>query len=455
MHEKYGPIIRLPNEVHINDPEFLDTIYALRNRNSPFSGGLLADQSMGASEDFHLHKMRRDAMSSYFSPKAIVALEQLFTTKLDKLSRPFDDALKSQEPLNLSDVFFAYSNDVVRVFLFGSDNNLLDDLPEAKKQRKNLARLLTGVALNKYFPFIPRVLGKVLPTIIGERAIPPAVMDMLKFRARVGKDIEAIFADAKNERKTGNSIFYELRDTPILPPEEKTIKRLQDEATLLIMAGTEFTAKTMTIAIFYCLYHPTIMAKLRKDLAEARQTSKTHDLSLNTLLALPYMNAIIHQANRLSFGVTKRLVRYSPNETLTYTASTGPYKGNTYTLPAGTWMSSSTLCLHTNEELFPEPWKFDPEHWLNTAESESGNTVEEINRRKKSMKALGKGHRRCLGMNLTNAEVSLLVVALAQYDIKLYETDETDGQFQHDYQISHPRLDSLGVCAVVVGRNHF
>ena len=454
MHAKYGPIVRpAPNEIHISDPDFVDTIYALRNRNSPNTGGLLVDQSVGATEDYLMHKMRRDAMSQYFTPKAVVALEHLFTVKLDKLVRIFDDALKSKKPLNLSDVFFAYSNDVVRVFLFGSDNNLLDDLPEAKLQRENLATLLTSVALNKHFPFIPRVLGTVLPSIIGDKAIPPAVMDMIKFRAKVGKDIEAIMTDTKNDHKNRNSIFYELRDSPTLPPEEKTIKRLQDEATLLVMAGTESTAKTMVIATFYCLYQPEVLEKLRMEITEALRTSKDHELSLSTLLVLPYINAIIHEANRLSFGVTKRLIRYSPTETLQYTASSGPYKGTTYALPPKTWMGTSTLTMHTNEELFPSPWTFDPERWLTTAESDRGSTAEEINRRKKNMLALGRGHRKCLGMTLATAEVCLQLAVLAQYDLKLYETDESDVRFQHDYQISHPRLDSLGVRAVVEGRH--
>lgn len=33
------------------------------------------------------------------------------------------------------------------------------------------------------------------------------------------------------------SIFSELRDNPNLPTSEKSAKRLEDEATLLVMAG--------------------------------------------------------------------------------------------------------------------------------------------------------------------------------------------------------------------------
>lgn len=134
---------------------------------------------------------------------------------------------------------------------------------------------------------------------------------MIRFRASIGKDIEAIIAE-KGE-KPDHSVFYELRDNPTLPPEEKTIDRLQDEATLLIMAGTESTAKSLTIAAFYLLHHPQILDKLRQELATARTQTEADELSLNTLLALPYLNAVAQEAHRLSFGLTVRHVRYAPS----------------------------------------------------------------------------------------------------------------------------------------------
>ena len=36
--------------------------------------------------------------------------------------------------------------------------------------------------------------------------------------------------------------------------------------------------------------------------------------------------------------------------------------------------------------------------------------------------------------------------------LRLYDTDETDVAFAHDYQVGHPRLDSLGVQAIVLDR---
>ena len=360
---------------------------------------------------------------------------------------------KSAEPLNISDTTFAFANDIVRVFSFGSDNNLLEDLKEAKFQRESLWQLLQGVALNKQFPWIQRSLATIVTTLLGSKGLPPTVLNMLEWRSQAGKDIEAVFADKSEKSRNTPSIFYGLRDSTILPPHEKSVKRLQDEATLLLMAGTESPAKSMTIASFYIVSQPEIMSKLREELFRERQKASPDTLSLGQLTSLPYMNAVYTEANRLSFGVTRRTIRYSPNEVLTYTARAGPYRGKTYKLPPGTRMSSITLCIHTDEELFPDPWKFDPERWLTKAESEHGGVVEEVNRRKKAMMGLGKGHRVCLGKNVAHAEICLMLQVLADYDLKLYETDESDVKFQHDYQISHPRLDSKGVRMVVDERH--
>ena len=193
-------------------------------------------ESVSGAESFDLHRVRREALNPYFSVKAVLGAEELVKGKGEQLGKIFEQAIRSQEGdgvLNLSDVFFAYSNDVVRAFSFGSDNALLHDLAEAKTQRENLVRLLTGVPLSIHFPWIPDLLAKDL----GEKAIPLAVMDMIKFRGKIGKDIEAIFSE-KGEAKPDHSIFYDLRDSTTLPPEEKTVQRLQDGATLLIVSKT-------------------------------------------------------------------------------------------------------------------------------------------------------------------------------------------------------------------------
>lgn len=65
--------------------------------------------------------------------------------------------------------------------------------------------------------------------------------------------------------------------------------------------------------------------------------------------------------------------------------------------------------------------------------------------------SFGKGHRLCLGMNLAHAELCLAIAAAAEWEMELSNTDESDVKFKHEYQISHPRLDTLGVKAAIKG----
>ncbi|KAF7623727.1 hypothetical protein AFLA_007453 [Aspergillus flavus NRRL3357] len=100
LHKQYGPIIRVtPDEVHINDVGYLDTIYApsmtrldkydyqLRTLRVP--GGV------GTTADYYLHRIRREALPPFFSKRNVLWLESVITEK---------------------DAFYGFSNDVVNNF---------------------------------------------------------------------------------------------------------------------------------------------------------------------------------------------------------------------------------------------------------------------------------------------------------------------------------------------------
>ena len=111
---------------------------------------------------------------------------------------------------------------------------------------------------------------------------------------------------SKKEEK--RSIFYELRDSAILPPSEKSLTRLEQEGTLLVMAGTESTAKSIGIAHFHLLSNPKIMHRVRSELNTVPPSASWTELE-----QLPYLSVVIAEANRLSFGVTARVCRIAPD----------------------------------------------------------------------------------------------------------------------------------------------
>jgi cytochrome P450 len=76
-------------------------------------------------------------------------------------------------------------------------------------------------------------------------------------------------ARAMHSSKSSNTqyrtIFHEILNSK-LPPEEKTLARLGDEASVTLAAGTLTTSWTLSIALYYLLTLPEVLQKLKTEL---------------------------------------------------------------------------------------------------------------------------------------------------------------------------------------------
>ncbi|KAL3481678.1 cytochrome P450 [Aspergillus californicus] len=449
LHRQYGPIIRVtPDEIHINDVGFLDTVYApAKNPRDKYDyqlRSLRVPGGIGTTADFNLHKIRRESLTPFFSKRNILYLERVIAEKVEQLQVLIASHAADKTPVNLSDAFFAFSNDVVTNFLFAHQANILADEDTAATLRKNSKELMMGINLNKHFPQVPDFLES-LPQSISRGIMPPGLIDMLALFDRVRNELIAMMrakeSGTTSEKPVGptgkESVYDSVLDNPVLPASEKTLLRLEQEGALLALAGTESPAQTLNVIFCHILASPTIVTKLRDELRTVPTSA-----SLTELEQLPYLSAIIEEGNRLSFGVTARAARIA-HETLTYTPSShvppNP-ASKSYTIPPGTPISITTLCAHTAETVFPNPYVFNPDRWLG----------EDGKERRKFQMAFSKGTRKCLGIELARAELSLVVAALIRgFDMTLYETDASDVAFTHDYHIAMPKMDSKGVRVMV------
>jgi cytochrome P450 len=96
--------------------------------------------------------------------------------------------------------------------------------------------------------------------------------------------------------------------------------------------------------------------------------------------------------------------------------------------------------LHQNPSIFPSPYQFQPERWLNTPSLS------------RYLFSFSKGSRQCVGINLAYSELYIcLSTVLSRYGsdgpakMVLYETDETDVELQHDLFVPYPKLTSKGI----------
>lgn len=322
---------------------------------------------------------------------------------------------------------------VVHQYCFGNNWNLLGDVNLSAVRRNNVAAVLSTVKIMLHFSWIRDIMD-MLPSSIGERIMPPGIRDLVEFQKKIRVEIDNILTRKPSQNEMP-SIFTLLRDNPELAAAEKSAKRLEDEASLITMAGTYSPMLSLMAAHYHLLAHPEVIAKLRKELAANPAAGTASQLG-----QLPYLSAVAQEAHRLTFGLTGRNARLCPDEALVYTAA-----GRTHVLPPGTSLSASTLLVHTDEALFPRPWHFDPDRWLAADPAL-------LARRRRAMLAFGRGPRICVGMHLAHAEMAALIAAMARWDMELFETGPEDVAFCHDYNVMCPKLGSKGLRVKVLGR---
>lgn len=338
-----------------------------------------------------------------------------------------------------------------------------------------LQGLLDPTILFRTFPFltIPFEKTPFLIKFFSEHARVMLHESSERIPARIKKAQE----DFENGTKDQNpSLFTSLLKSS-LPDEEKTIRRLGGEGFSMTTAGTETTAVshrkktctyyswapnqtftrqwTLTIVTFHLLDQPKILDRLKKELENANALG----MSWFELEKLPYLNAVVTEAIRHTLGLSARSPRIAPDETLIYR---GTFRGREiqYTIPCGTPMGMSTVITNNNEDVFPEPYAFIPERWLDIDENRR-------RRMENNITSFSKGSRQCVGMKWVNlpilyvyAKVNSLAycniyLAIAHLSLRviprmtLFETTLDDVKYDHDGFTPRPKKNSKGVRVIV------
>lgn len=103
-----------------------------------------------------------------------------------------------------------------------------------------------------------------------------------------------------------------------MPESERSPERLAKEAQVLLGGGTASTARTIGFASFYILDRPDVRARLRDELREVMADWPRRVPSWVELEKVPYLQAVIKESLRLSYGVMHRLPRISPDLRIQY-----------------------------------------------------------------------------------------------------------------------------------------
>ncbi|KAG4029628.1 hypothetical protein MFRU_015g01640 [Monilinia fructicola] len=444
MHDIYGPIVRVnPDELHVQDPDFYKVLYAgnptQRDKWPPAASMAGTEQGTFGTVNHHVHRKRRAANSYFFSQKSITGAEPLLKERVEELCGIMHDAFLSKKIIELKLTFLAFSTDTVCQYVFAEPPRLQSNREAAELWHETINAVSGLAPLIKQFPWLIPV-AKKLPSAVVD-FFAPILGRLLRYHLHVNEEARSHVQKTSSPSEKGEILkseksAYTLFDAILdssLPPHEKSISRLANEAFVVAVAGGETTARTLTFVIYYIHTNPRVLERLLAEITTVMP--KSSDVpSIKTLQELPYLTVVIKETLRISAMITSRLPLLSPDEL--------QYKE--WIIPRKTPVSMTPNRVLHDPAIYPSPSDFRPERWI---ESDGTSITSD-----EYFVAFGKGTRMCQGMNFAYAELYLTVALLVRrFEFQLYETShDRDIEIVRDCFIGEPDPQSPGVRVRVV-----
>ncbi|KAL8785036.1 MAG: hypothetical protein Q9195_008796 [Heterodermia aff. obscurata] len=384
LHAQYGPIIRIsPYELHIDDPEYYDELYVGPSQRKSLKyeysvRGFGPTNFTFSTIGHEHHRLRRAAIAPLFSKALIQQFEPSVQAMIDKLMSRLQKLKGSGTVINMIAMYPCLTSDIICQYAFASPYGYLDEPEFAPLWHKAVMDASEGSHFFKQFPWLESMMRK-MPTSIVRKMVPglAALFQLVEMvHDKVGK-VQSDFAENKKV-DSPQTIFHSMIANNQLPPEEKTTERLEAEGAGVVAAGAMTVAHTLSVISYHIIANPNIQEKLEKEL-EAAFSDPASPVRWGQLEQLPYLSAIIQEGLRWAPGVSHRLQRISPDIDLHY---------KDWTIPRGTPVGMTSILMHENPSLFPNPRAFDPDRWLQADSA----------RLRKYIVAFTKGSRQCLGI---------------------------------------------------------
>ncbi|PGG99851.1 hypothetical protein AJ79_08403 [Helicocarpus griseus UAMH5409] len=440
LHKRYGPIVRVsPNELHIDDPDFYHVLYSYspgRDKYPYYLKPFDFPLSAFGTESHQAHRLRRGALNPFFSKRRVAQHEALVRRLVHKLCERLQHFHKAGKTVPLSLGYTCFATDLITSYVLNEDYQYLDApgwLPHWGRALKALSEM---VMVSRQITWVFQIF-KCFPSSWAI-TLNPGLGLFFKLAERHQQKIDKIVTDrnrvsgnAEKQLSQGYTLVDQVLDSR-LSSEEKTRDRLLQEVRSTTAAGVETTSNALSVITYHVLANPEKHRRLRDELLGLAGDRETEP-NAQELDKLPYLTSVILEGLRLSYGVSTRLQRKSPNQTLQY---------KTYAIPPGTPVGMTSVFMHHNETIFPNSYEFVPERWLD---------LEERKRLERYLVSFGKGSRRCVGQSL--AQTTLLVsiaTIFRKFVLELQDTSKVDIEIGRDLFVPRPKnRESIGLQVIV------
>ncbi len=378
---EYGDIVHFKLATQdvflLNDPDLIRDVLVTNSKNFQKSRGLqmakavLGEGLLTSEGDFH--RRQRRLSQPAFHRQRIATYAQMMVAYGQRIQTNWRDG----ETLDIAEEMMRLTLNVVAKTLFNAD---------VESEAREIGESLT--ATMKMFDRV------TLPFagLINKLPLP----SNLRFR-RAQKRLDETIYRIINEHRAAGEDRGDLLSMLLMAQDEEegsgsmTDRQLRDEAMTIFLAGHETTANALTWAWYLLSQHPEVEAKLHEEIDAVLEGREP---TAEDFPKLRYCYKVFAEAMRL----------YPPAWTMGRQVM-NDYPLREYVAPRGSIILMSQYVMHHNKKYYPEPFKFDPEHWTEEAQAK---------RPKFAYFPFGGGPRLCIGEQFAWMEGVLMLATIAQ-----------------------------------------
>ncbi|MGW4029576.1 cytochrome P450 [Streptomyces sp. NPDC004838] len=336
------------------------------DRVRPFAGNGLANS------DGEFHRKHRRLIQPMFSKDRIAQYSEIMGRKATAMV----ESWKPGDVVEVQKEVTTYGVETLAETLFstGVDKSLVDAI------HQNLPVLMKNMLLRAASP---KILDRVPVRPNREFDIASA-----NLRKVIDDVILASRASGSADRQDLLTLLLAAQDPE--SGEGLTDTEVRDELTIILYAGVETTAATISWAVHHLAGHPEAEEKL---IAEIDEVVGDRPVTIEDVPRLPTVRRVLDEVIRLH-GVTLLMRR-----------ATEPVELGGYLMPTGTEIAFSMYALHRDGRLYANPDAFDPDRWLPERQKAAGLEREHYI-------PFGAGSHKCIGDIYAYTEATIALVTL-------------------------------------------
>ncbi|OAK99635.1 cytochrome P450 [Phaeosphaeriaceae sp. SRC1lsM3a] len=347
MHQQYGDFVRTgPREVSILRKEAILLLYGPNSEclKSTWYGQTGNDPkkcSIHMTRDINDHRLRRRAWDRGFSIKAISTYEPRIKAKADL----FKTQLSKSEgkPMDMSSWSMFFSFDVMGDVGFGKDfNNLVSGVEHPAI--KGVHSHMTMLGIMSTVPWLLNILGSIPGAAAG-------YSDFFSFCAGQIREKHKMWDREQYPQDVISWLLKAVKERDV--SASPSAAALEDDARVMIIAGSETTATTLASALFFLARHPDKQKQLQRLLDDA-MPGGYGEWSYDKAKSVPYLDDFISETLRLKPALLTGGARETPSK--------GIQVGDTL-IPGHTNVVIPIWLIQRDARFWPQAEEFIPERF--------------------------------------------------------------------------------------------